>query len=84
MAASSSSALTEKAEHLLSAAHHNSELNFNCANCDIKFDSESSLRVHLQVSLPTKEPFITITIVLKVCTDNCQARRKQLVAIDPA
>ena len=23
---------------------------FNCTNCDIKFDSESSLRVHLQVS----------------------------------
>ena len=25
--------------------------NYNCTNCDIKFDSESSLRVHLQVSL---------------------------------
>lgn len=23
---------------------------YTCANCDIKFDSESSLRVHLQVS----------------------------------
>ena len=27
-----------------------SSTNYNCANCDIKFDSESSLRVHLQVS----------------------------------
>ena len=32
---------------------NNSELQplYNCTNCDIKFDSESSLRVHLQVSL---------------------------------
>ena len=29
----------------------NSELPiYNCTNCDIKFDSENSLRVHLQVS----------------------------------
>ena len=27
-----------------------SSTNYNCANCDIKFESESSLRVHLQVS----------------------------------
>ena len=24
---------------------------YNCTNCDIKFDSESSLRVHLQVRI---------------------------------
>ena len=38
-----------------------SSTNYNCANCDIKFDSESSLRVHLQVSsivsIPIYIPF---------------------------
>ena len=29
----------------------NSNTDFNCTNCDIKFDSESSLRVHLQVRI---------------------------------
>ena len=26
-------------------------IHFSCTNCDIKFDSESSLRVHLQVCM---------------------------------
>ena len=48
-ASASSSALLQPNNNSSSS---NSELtNYNCANCDIKFDSESSLRVHLQVSL---------------------------------
>ena len=36
-----------------------SSTNYNCANCDIKFDSESSLRVHLQVS-----SIVSISIII--------------------
>ena len=30
---------------------------YNCTNCDIKFDSESSLRVHLQVRKKSADLF---------------------------
>ena len=38
-----------------------SSTNYNCANCDIKFDSESSLRVHLQVS-----SIVSISIIIYI------------------
>lgn len=40
-----------------------SSTNYNCANCDIKFDSESSLRVHLQVSSIVSIIYQSITTV---------------------
>ena len=42
----SATLLSNNSAELLSTTPNN----YNCTNCDIKFDSESSLRVHLQVS----------------------------------
>lgn len=45
--AANTEAVANKTESAISELPFN---NYTCANCDIKFDSESSLRVHLQVS----------------------------------
>ena len=57
MAASTAASEAKISEQQLSISNSNintcailNNSDFNCTNCDIKFDSESSLRVHLQVS----------------------------------
>ena len=59
--ATTSEAAPCKTSELLSTTNNtntcailNSNTEFNCTNCDIKFDSESSLRVHLQVRIWSK------------------------------